>query len=136
MAVTNITILEGQDQPPPPGWHKDPTDLNKGAGGAYLYLAFETDGSEEAVSDIYFLLSKEQDPPDGYIKIDTDLNKGAGGAYIYLTFTRTADYAPIQYLTVVSSSDPNANAPDGYTRIDVDLNKGAGGKYIYLCYRK
>lgn len=133
MAVTNITVLEGQNAPPPPGWEKDPIDLNQGAGGAYLYFAFEKNGAESPVTDIYFLLGKDSPTPPDYEKVDVDLNKGAGGEYIYLTFTRQ-NGTPIQDLKVVSSSDPNPNPPAGYKRIDVDLNRGAGGKYIYLCY--
>ncbi|MPY52985.1 hypothetical protein [Streptomyces acidicola] len=133
MAVTNITILES-NEPAPPGWIKDPTDLNEGAGGEYLYLAYEKDGAARPVTDIYFLIGEDQPVPPGYEKIDVDLNKGAGGKYIYLTFTR-GNGAPFEDLEVISSNDPAANPPSGYRRIDVDLNEGAGGKYIYLCYR-
>ncbi|MFC5946520.1 hypothetical protein, partial [Micromonospora harpali] len=112
MAVTNITILDGQNQPPPPGWQKDPTDLNMGAGGDYLYLAYELDGSQRPVTDIYFLLSKDDSPPEGYTKINVDLNKGAGGKYIYLCFARNHG-DPYQDLKVIASSDPGANPPSG-----------------------
>jgi hypothetical protein len=133
VAITNLTVLEG-DQTTPPGWTKINVDLNEGAGGAYLYFAFKRNGSDSPITDIYFLLGKDQPTPPGYEKINVDLNKGAGGEYIYTTFTRRPG-DPIQDLAVVSSSDPGVRPPNGFKRIDVDLNKGAGGKYIYLCYR-
>ncbi|MFD7136769.1 hypothetical protein [Streptomyces sp. NPDC059894] len=133
MAVTNLTVLENGEATPP-GWFKIDVDLNEGAGGEYLYFAYERDGADRPITDIYFLIGQGQPTPPGYEKIDTDLNKGAGGAYIYATFTRTVG-DPIEDLAVISSNDPSANPPNGFKRIDVDLNMGAGGKYIYLCYR-
>ncbi|MFJ9692399.1 hypothetical protein [Kitasatospora sp. NPDC101183] len=133
MAVTNIDILDGKDQPPPSGWHKDNHDLNEGAGGDYLYLTWETDGSSGAVTDLY-VLDGQGEAPSGYTKIDVDLNKGAGGDYLYLCFAK-GGATPITDLCVISSSDPNANPPAGFKRYDLDLNKGAKGKYIYLCYK-
>ncbi|MFJ8692631.1 hypothetical protein [Streptomyces roseolilacinus] len=133
MAVTNLTVLQG-DQATPPGWTKIPKDLNEGAGGEYLYFAYEEGPADRAITDVYFLLGENQPTPKDYEKIDVDLNKGARGEYIYATFTRK-EGTPIQELAVVSSDDPSINPPDRFKRIDVDLNKGAKGKYIFLCYR-
>lgn len=132
MTVTNVDVLDGQ-QPPPPGWIKDPTDLNAGAGGDYLYLTFERDGTMPPVTDVY-ILDDGVTPPPMYEKIDVDLNKGAGGDYLYLCFTRQPGN-PILDFKVIASSEANPNPPAGYKRAPTDLNKGAGGKYIYLCYK-
>lgn len=132
MAVTDLTVLEG-DEREPEGWIRIEEDLNAGAGGAYLYFAYEVDGPREPLGHIYFAIGRDRPAPPGYEKIDVDLNKGAGGEYIYATFRRRGRRG-IEDLAVVSSDDPDVAPPEGFTRIDLDLNKGAGGKYIYLCY--
>jgi hypothetical protein len=137
VAVTNLTVLEG-NQPTPETWFKDPVDLNQGAGGAYLYFAFEKGGalSNVPITNIYFATGEHPTAPPGYELIGVDLNKGSGGEYIWTCYSRTPGPAPIQHMVVVSSDNPNPAPPQGFTLIAVDLNKGAGGKYIYLTIRR
>ncbi|CAJ59088.1 MULTISPECIES: hypothetical protein [Frankia] len=132
--VTNLTVLV-DDEPTPDGWIKIGKDLNAGAGGAYLYFAYEK-GSGAPITNIIFLLSKDESAPPSYHRIDVDLNKGAGGAYIYAAFTREAHLgSPIDDLDVILGDNSGIQPQAPWRRIDVDLNKGAGGKYVYLVYR-
>jgi hypothetical protein len=134
MAVTDLTVIENAPFPPE-GWLVITKDLNAGAGGAYLYFAFELDGRYAPITDIIFLLGDQQTPPN-YRKIPVDLNKGAGGDYIYAAYTRAPDQgSPIQILDVLISDDPGVQPPKGWARYDTDLNKGAGGKYVYLIHQ-
>lgn len=144
--IDSIAVISGNNSSisAPDGYTKDSYDLNKGAGGKYIYLCYHQapysshDTSKKCITDITFVTGKNATAPYGYTKIDTDLNKGAGGKYIYLCY-KEADYNPaqaIEDLRVVGGSDSNTPAPYGYQRIPVDLNKGAGGDYIYLCYKE
>ncbi|MEU8889109.1 hypothetical protein [Streptomyces sp. NPDC048442] len=132
MAVTGLTVLEG-DQPVPQGWIKINKDLNAGAGGAFLYFAYELNGVYAPVTDVIFLLDQSAQVPPNYNKINVDLNKGAGGKYIYAAYTHDPDQgSPIQSFDVMISDDANVQPPKPWVRVDTDLNMGAGGKYVYL----
>jgi len=132
--VTNLTVLI-DSQPAPDGWAKINKDLNAGAGGAYLYFAFDR-GAGDPITNIIFLLNKDEAAPPHYHRIDVDLNKGAGGAYIYAAFTREPSQGkPIADLDVILGDNSGIQPQAPWQRIDVDLNKGAGGKYIYLVYK-
>lgn len=71
------------------GFHKIDFDLNKDAGGDYIYLYYKK-GSDKSnlggVTDIKFVTGKNAPAPSGYKKVDLDLNKGADGEYIYLCY--------------------------------------------------
>ncbi|KJY36620.1 hypothetical protein [Streptomyces sp. NRRL S-495] len=134
MAVTDIDILVGS-QSPKEGWEKDKHDLNEGAGGEFLYLAWELNGTKKPVTDLYIVEGESEEPPRGYYKISTDLNKGAGGKYLYLSFSREGT-KPITDLAVVAGDSEKVPAPAGFTRYDQDLNAGAKGKFIYICYKQ
>ncbi|WP_406088651.1 hypothetical protein [Kitasatospora purpeofusca] len=131
--VTNLMVLKSRDEQPPPGWHRSPFDLNDGAGGKYLYFAWEYSEKDDPITDIYFAQGKDAQPPSGYTKYPVDLNDGASGEYIYACFTTDPTKGkPITDLQVIDHTEPES-APEGFSRIEPDLNKGAGGKYIYLC---
>ncbi|MFH8343709.1 hypothetical protein [Streptomyces sp. NPDC018045] len=140
MAVINLMVLEGDEQEPE-GWTKISKDLNAGAGGQYLYFAFETDSKLAApnaafgpITDIIFL-SKGDEPPHGYRKLNKDLNAGAGGEYIYAAYTRNAEQgSPINALDVALTDNRDYQPPKPWERYDRDLNAGAGGKYVYLLH--
>ncbi|MFJ9446806.1 hypothetical protein ACIRRH_33850 [Kitasatospora sp. NPDC101235] len=136
MTVTDIQILK-DDQKQPGGWLKDGHDLNSGAGGPYLYLAWKKDGDSGPITALDVLDDTKQ-PREGFQLIDQDLNEATRktGARLYLCFSRTIPEKPILELAVVISGDPDAPAPKGFTRFDKDLNKGAGGDFVFLCYRR
>jgi hypothetical protein len=136
--VTDLMVLEGRDAKPPSGWKKIDKDLNAGAGGTYLYFAYETgDSLERALKHIEFL-GQGQPVPYRYTKIDVDLNKGAHGKYLYAAFTRDphsieGSLEPILDLDVIITDNPDVDDNDaGWFTLSQDLNEGAKGKYVFL----
>jgi hypothetical protein len=135
--ITDIYIESYRSSPgstTPAGYEKIDKDLNKGAGGNYIYLYYSKRTDLEPITSLYVAVgdSSNVTVPEGYTKIDSDLNKGAGGKYIYLCYTRNPYFGSIKGLEVTFGDD----IVSGYTKIDVDLNKGCGGEYIYLWYKK
>ncbi|GHC57503.1 hypothetical protein [Streptomyces cinnamoneus] len=134
--VTDLMVLEGKDTQPPKGWSRIPKDLNAGAGGAYLYFAYERDGAAGPLTDVLFVLGKDAPAPPGYRLLPVDLNKGAGGPYIHACVTRDPGRGePLTDLDVLLDTDGLAQPPAPWFRIDLDLNKGAKGKFVYLTYQ-
>ncbi len=118
----------------PSGFKKIDFDLNKGAGGDYIWLCYKrSDDQNDAVSAIYIADDDQSDPPSGYQKIGVDLNSGAGGKYIWLCYSKNSTLgAPI---TDIAVAGLNAPSPE-YKKVDYDLNRGAGGEYIYIYYKQ
>ena len=134
-------------------------DLNKGAGGEYVYLGYSyTADSAKAIKEIRAAhdmgspatLTDDQGRKFELVS-DIDLNMEAGGDYIYLyTTTESQTAKPITSLQVafeVSTGARTLHWHDNTTPIEVknctkhwnsnknsDLNRGAGGEYIYLMY--
>ena len=132
------------------------TDLNDGAGGDYVYMAYKrVEKAKDALRDMVVYEGKKFEPTrtitiDGKsakfkLVADIDLNKDAGGKYLYL-YTTDSKYAgnPIMNLSVKKDSASYSvkcgveqvpvRRADGnqYTDEYIDLNKSAGGKYLYL----
>jgi len=120
-------------------------DLNKGAGGNYIYIWYKkTTDPNKALTDIRFTYGDFGDIPGFYTKNQIDLNAGAGGRHIYMwTTSRSSIGKPITAIDVFYGK--NANMPVGYdaagvnyykdgknTRETAELNCEAGGEYIYL----
>jgi len=124
---------------PEPGWSMINVDLNRDAGGKYIYLCFQNGlDDQEAVSDITFIVNS-QATPDGYIKIPQDLNEGAGGAFIYLCYKKEITSNPIRRVNILvgenAQPDPGFYfAENYYSHSKQDLNQGAGGNYIWMVY--
>lgn len=133
--VTALAIISGNSSgiSAPAGFQKLPEDLNKGAGGKYIYLCYKKGGGAP-IANIDFVTGSSEsaiaDASCGFYTIMQDLNEGAGGKYIYLCYQRNT---PISDLTFVSGGSAKLQPPSGYDCVYADLNKGAGGKYIYLC---
>jgi hypothetical protein len=143
--VTDLMVLEGKGSEPPSGWVKIEKDLNAGAGGSYLYFAYEKgDNPARALTAITFLVGQDQRTPYGYTKINVDLNKGAHGKYIFTAFTRESRLSPgsamvrppIIDLDVTISSSPDVKYERPWVGITQDLNEGAKGKYVHLLYKQ
>lgn len=141
-AIKDVLLVTGNDEPPL-GYVKIPVDLNKGVGGAYIYLCYSRSGDHPAITDFKVKMGGNSRPDPGYEFVlhtngnPLDLNKGAGGEYIYLTYTRNPG-TPVVDLLVQAwnhpASDPGPPIDDRgipYERIDGELNKGSGGAYIY-----
>lgn len=121
-----------------------PVDLNSGAGGDYIYLAFNR-GEKDLITDLIVIEGQNKEVPSGYEKIDTDLNINVGksSAYLYFCYNKN-DGDPITDIVfqVRDNGNPPKILPGNYQLIDQDLNKGAdkaSGKktpYIYAYIRK
>ena len=91
----DIRFVSGNhpDIPAPPGYTKIDVDLNKDAGGDFIYLCYETAPYDAAAAIESVVIISGDDPdipaPYGYIKIQQDLNAGAHGKYIYLCYMKT-----------------------------------------------
>ncbi|RLS53451.1 MAG: hypothetical protein DWH91_14415 [Planctomycetota bacterium] len=90
-AIRGLYIISGNnaDIPAPNGFTKFPLDLNKGAGGDFIYLCFTRLRALGApLQDVSVVAggSASVPAPTGYTKFPVDLNKGAGGAFIYACY--------------------------------------------------
>jgi hypothetical protein len=135
-AISEVTVIYGGSSgiQPPAGWVKVPWDLNRNAGGDYIYVCYKR-GIGAPITGLYVTIgSGHPAVPEKCTMIPVDLNRNAGGDYIYLWTTKDPDCAVVNDITVVDGK--NAQAPAGYTKINIDLNRNAGGDYMYLCYRK
>jgi hypothetical protein len=140
MPVDALTILDASNPYvlAPAGYEKIPSDLNKGAGGDFIYLAFRTAAGPPITG--LFVVSQNvagAQPPAGYRPVEPqiDLNKGAGGRYLYLCFTTDSGAGPpIQHISIVSGPSNNPPIMPGWHRVGVDLNEGSGGDFIYIVY--
>ncbi|MCB2410265.1 hypothetical protein [Hymenobacter lucidus] len=142
-----------------PGHIRLNSDLNKGAGGDYIYLTFTRQGDygSSPLTRVSILTRSFGQPgswPDQHQPIwygqynattntfntydsQLDLNSGAGGDYIFAYAARETSFgAPIREVGVLSSRNQAQQPPAGWERVGVDLNKGAGGDYIYVCVKR
>lgn len=143
--IVDVAVIAGKNAhiEPPEGYEKVSDDLNKGAGGYYIYACFKSASSLEIaaqrmspVVDLAVIMDKEP-VPHGFDKIPVDLNKEAKGKYIYLC-TRSAEPGTpdvgIKDIKIITGSHAGLTKPFGYKQLPQDLNAGAGGDFIYLCY--
>ena len=133
--ITHLYILYGESPNPPPEYTKIGIDLNKGAGGDYIYLCYKTGVRNPITGLTVNAGSSSSFPiPPGYTRIHDDLNKGAGGDYIYVDYTKNVDLPPIKDVYVIYGEKANIYPPYGFVKINTDCNKSVGGHYIYICY--
>lgn len=144
--IDALAVIYGSDSSvqPPAGYTKIDYDLNRGAGGKYIYLCYHKSAVDtispqanpQCIDDILFVTGEGAPPPPGYTKIDVDLNKGAGGDYIYLCYRLTAydGIKAIKDVVIIGGDNADIPPPYAFTKVNQDLNAGAGGDYIYLCF--
>ena len=124
---------------PDPGWELINQDLNRDAGGWYIFLCYKNglvDG--ETIADITFIVNDQGVPP-GYEKVKTDLNHGAGGSSIFLCYKKGVVTKPIRRLAVLvgrhTAPPPGFYFAENYTsKVKQDLNQDAGGNFIWLAF--
>lgn len=143
--VTDIQVLQGKGVATTPGYILCPIDLNRHAGGEYLYLEYKREpmnsGAADRVLRGFDVVSGgdrsvgDDAPSRGWVKYPIDLNEGAGGKYIYFIYTKNAG-EPIEALDIQWSTNDNPPAHPPFVAIPKDLNKGAGGNYIWAYYKK
>ncbi|WP_037293952.1 hypothetical protein, partial [Ruminococcus flavefaciens] len=130
-------------------------DLNKGAGGDWIYMSYCVGNAVNPITNLLIYESNKKETwktktitHNGikavYSRLDIDLNKGAGGKYIYICSTRDKQFRPLTKLDVVVRGSGVVRAPywsgvrsvkasdksvDSYS----DLNAGVrGSSDIYL----
>ena len=135
------------------GWHMLDYDLNRKAGGWYIYLVYKTSDNANPVNgyitDIIastYNVSQFSEGGRQYYKVETnfngDLNRGAGGADIFLYYTRSranlSSYGGqkrvMSSLSISNHSNGNSVQWAGYSKYSgaVDCNKKAGGDDIFI----
>lgn len=137
--ITALDVIYGEGAKPPDGFHKIDADLNKGAGGEFVYLCYSTTVDAQPITNMQVFAG---DGPsiniqEGYEIIWKDLNKGAGGKYLYVCFTRSAEFRPIREVSVVQSQGPEVYPPTvEWVRVGQDCSAGAGGYYSYITFKR
>ncbi len=138
-AITNMKVVALDDEPDSnpcgSGWKWIDVDLNKWAGGDWIYFCYQEGAPGGAITDIKFIRNTT-DCGTGYTRDSTDLNKGAGGDDIYLCY-RKGGALPVIKLDVVTGITPLVacrSAGGSWTKEPTDLNADAGGLYVYLCF--
>jgi hypothetical protein len=138
--ISGLVIIDGADALPPQGYSKLDLDLNKGSGGAFLYLCYQfgttsitdlsvknTGSSGEPRAPSLFKFVKDQNNEI------VDMNRGAGGDFIWLSYISTPNDNPITKIGLMASTRDDQPIPSGgWTKLDYDLNAGARGWWIYL----
>jgi hypothetical protein len=155
MVMLDIVVLYSDDGycEPPPGFWKVPYDLNKGAGGNFIYLATKSvhrqdprlledgpNGLGTPITDLCVITGRSKDiqAPVGYTKVEGDLNYGTGGNFVFLCYHRGQLAEPVSELFAMGGKTNEMLAPPpGYAKIDADLNSGAlMGEKITICVRR
>ena len=124
---------------PVPGWSLINVDLNRDAGGKFIYLCYKTGLDDlEAISAVTFITNNQQTPA-GFVKIPQDLNEGAGGDFIYLCYKKEMTSNPIRRVDVLIGqyAQPETGfyfVENYWSGIKQDLNQGAGGNFLWMVY--
>lgn len=133
--ISELRVIYGSSSSirAPAGYTKVNVDLNRHAGGDYMYLCYKK-GVGAPITGICVTVNSNR-PPAGVVwtKIGVDLNRNAGGSYVYLWYTRDPSCEAIADIVVLIN---DARTPAGYTKINTDLNRHAGGSYLYFAYLK
>ncbi|XP_077068421.1 uncharacterized protein LOC143721667 [Siphateles boraxobius] len=122
------------------GWERLGCDLNRGAGGNYIYLWVKREKPSyicEVTASVDFYADKHLFEL-GFTRVDEDTNRGAGGNQIFIWYRRRIDMSKaLTALDVSTCAREESNLRiKGFKRVNADLNKGTTGKSIYLWYIK
>nr|XP_020445096.1 uncharacterized protein LOC109954007 [Monopterus albus] len=124
------------------GFEKLDPDLNKGAGGNFIFFWYKKDPSSAPITRIQFTFNEDMAiglEKAGYTKIDKDLNAGARGDYIYLWYFKgnTESDTPIVGIHVTTdAADEPQKFRCGWERLACDLNRKAGGNWIHTWVKR
>ena len=151
-----------KDQAKNDGWTVIGKDLNDGAGGYYIYLAYKTASGNPETDYVTDIVAMEKNVADftydsrKYYKVPAEgfngnLNRGTGdvGANIYLYYTKgrlklSGHYGMKRVLNKIETSENKNSAESGKENYGpvcwynssysgaCDANKNAGGDYIYI----
>ncbi len=121
------------------------SDLNKGAGGQYVYMGYKTTNDiSKAIRDVRFYAAKDDASRSSvtatvngsscvYNRVSTvDLNKGASGHYIfgYVSYDPNAGL-PVTDVGLSNAVTDNSCCLLSMPSVAADLNMKAGGDFIY-----
>ena len=125
--VNSIKILFSKEENENSNLKIIDADLNKGCGGAYIYLAYGNDPGQSLspIVDFFIHILKVNDPPEGYECDTNDLNKGARGSFIYLCYKRDNNLPKVIYvdnleLDYAKAKKVSYDLPDKIEEIRVD----------------
>lgn len=134
--ITDLKIVAGgKDVKPPKGYDRLRWDLNRGAGGPYIYLCVKR-GDGKPLTGLKVIESKSEIPetPSGWTRVNVNCNQGTEGHKVYVYYSRDGKYA-VTDIRVVAGQGRQELKP--YKTSSVDLNRGCGDDtpYLYLAYR-
>ncbi|XP_039637258.1 uncharacterized protein LOC120546400 [Perca fluviatilis] len=124
------------------GFMKINVDLNKGAGGKYIYIWYKKESRSAPITGLQVTFNDDMAVGlinAGYTKIDKDLNAGARGFYLYLWYFRGSGeyHTPIVEIDVTTDAKSEAHKfLQDWERLDCDLNRGAGGNWIHAWVKR
>ncbi|CAK6963156.1 uncharacterized protein LOC121882517 isoform X2 [Scomber scombrus] len=124
------------------GFKKIDVDLNKGAGGNFIYLWYKKESGAPAITRLQVTFKDIMAAGlinAGYTKIDKDLNAGSGGDYIYLWYYRgqTKYDTPIVDINVITDAKQDDDmVRSGWERLACDLNRKAKGNWIHIWMKR
>ncbi len=143
--ITGLFLLYGEGAPPR-GYTKIARDLNKDAGGDFIYLCYTKDPSMgKPITGIKVAINDERQRhiPRNYEPLTCnrqgqnglcDVNKEAGGKYVFMFMSRKKiEGDPITEVDITFGDQVKRQ---DWTLLDNDLNAGAGGAFIWLNYSR
>ncbi|XP_051715975.1 uncharacterized protein LOC127494269 [Ctenopharyngodon idella] len=141
--VELVVTKEAKEEPAllKDGWERLGCDLNRNAGGNYIYLWVKREKTsyiQQVAATVDFSSDKHMFEL-GYTRVCEDTNRGSGGKnYVFLWYRRTTDESKALTALDVSTSlqEESKLQKEGYKKLSVNLNKGTGGKDVYLWYKK
>ncbi|XP_059425890.1 uncharacterized protein LOC132160163 [Carassius carassius] len=121
------------------GWERLGCDLNRNAGGNFIYLWVKRE-KPSYICEITATVDSTSDKSlfeQGFTRVDEDTNRGATGATtVFLWYRRLPDMSrTLTALNVSTSShDETLTAKEGFDKLDVNLNQGTSGKKVLAWY--
>jgi hypothetical protein len=95
-ALTNLTMVTGQDISAPFGWTKIKLNLNAGTNGMHIYLCYQQGPSSDPIRQFRVLTGSDPEIPAGFTIVGNyyrdnspqNLNEAAGGQRLWLAVSR------------------------------------------------
>jgi hypothetical protein len=133
--ISEVTVIYGGSAgiQCPAGYTKVNVDLNRNAGGDYIYVCYKK-GLGAPVTRLAVTYNNDSPPLEyAWTRINVDLNRGAGGDFVWLWYTKDPDCTVVDDILVQLN---NSTFPEGYIGDPHDMNYGVGGDFIYIGYSK
>lgn len=145
--LAELAVVTGEGASAPSGYQKIGVDLNRHAGGQFIYLCYRYDSVQNPIVALETV--RGENPPAGFQLLRYNLNAGCSkGGPVYLCYRRSSQEAPVTDIRIVSSSSENEARGEGSDdfltmrgwygyrhRVQTDLNASVGGDYIFLFYK-